>query len=227
MSEDRIVILDTETTGLEIKDNNRIIEIACLEIISGELTDRKFHSLLNPGRDIEPAASEIHGKTLDDLLDEPKFEDIADQLIEFIRDSRLVMHNASFDVAFLNHELSLMNAPYAVEELCEVVDSLALARKKHPRKLNDLDALAKRYEIAESKRQVHAAMNDVELLAEIYLHLTYEEKTLLFEMDEQPKLKDSLVYRINPLSRNNVVVVRATEEELDRHNEYLAVITET
>lgn len=223
-SDARVVILDTETTGLEIKDNNRIIEIACLEVIDGEITDQKFHTLLNPGRDIESAAAEIHGRTLDELLDQPKFEEIADELVAFIRDSQLVMHNASFDVAFLNYELSLMNAPHMVEDLCEVVDSLALARKKHPRKLNDLDALAKRYKISDTKRQVHDAMNDVELLAEVYLHLTFEEKSLLFEMDEQIKPIDSIDYRIDRMSRKNVVVVRATEEEISRHNEYMSAL---
>ena len=162
---------------------------------------------------LEPGASEIHRQALLIFL---IFLDIADQLISSgIRDCYAFL----FDVAFLNHELSLMNAPYAVEELCEVVDSLALARKKHPRKLNDLDALAKRYEISESKRQVHAAMNDVELLAEIYLHLTYEEKTLLFENGRAIQAEDSLVYD-QPSVGQQCGVVAATEKS-STYNEYL------
>ena len=225
MSDERVVILDTETTGLEVKDENRIIEIACVELIDGRMTEDRFHTYLNPLRDIEPGATQIHGKTLDDLLDEPKFEDKADALIEFIRGSLLVMHNASFDVGFLNYELSLMNSPNRIEDVCEVVDSLALANKKHPHKSNDLDSLAKRYEISATKRELHDAMSDVELLAELYLKLTYDEKMLLFTEEESVQLRESVDYRIDSATRRNVVVVRATEEELRKHDEYMHALT--
>jgi len=169
----RQIILDTETTGLEAAQNHRIIEIGCLELVGRRPTGRHFHRYLNPERDIDEGAIAVHGITRARLEPEPKFAQIAAELIEFLRGAELIIHNAAFDVAFLDAEFArLPGQPMTVAVLCGVVDSLALARQMHPGQRNGLDALCKRYNVDNSGRQLHGALLDAQLLGEVYLAMT-------------------------------------------------------
>src|SRR6202050_2252272 len=169
----RQIILDTETTGLEAAQNHRIIEIGCLELVSRRPTGRHFHRHLNPEREIDEGAVAVHGITRARLEPEPKFAQIAAELIEFLRGAELIIHNAAFDVAFLDAEFArLAGEPVTVAALCTVVDSLALARQMHPGQRNGLDALCKRYNVDNSGRQLHGALLDAQLLGEVYLAMT-------------------------------------------------------
>ena len=178
----RQIVLDTETTGLSTAQGHRIIEIGCLELINRRLTGREFHRFLNPERDIEEGAEAIHGISRAQLETEPKFAEIVDEFLDFIRDSELIIHNAEFDVGFLEHELRLVQHPQPkVTDHCQVLDTLSLARELHPGQRNSLDALCKRYEIDASKRDVHGALIDSELLARVYLAMTGGQSSLLLE----------------------------------------------
>ncbi|MGC1458246.1 MAG: DNA polymerase III subunit epsilon [Steroidobacteraceae bacterium] len=169
----RQIILDTETTGLDAAQGHRIIEIGCLELVSRRPTGRHFQRYLNPERDIDEGAVAVHGITLARLQSEPKFAQIAAQLIEFLKGAELIIHNAAFDVAFLDAEFArLPGEPVTVSSLCTVVDSLALARQMHPGQRNSLDALCKRYNVDNSGRQLHGALLDAQLLGEVYLAMT-------------------------------------------------------
>lgn len=179
----RQIILDTETTGLEPRLGHRVIEIAAVEMINRRLTGQHFHRYLNPDRDIEEGAMQVHGITRDFLDDKPRFGDVVDDFLAFIQDSELVIHNAPFDVAFLNAELGLAGR-VPIEQFCTgVVDTLAIARGLHPGQRNNLDALCKRYEVDNSRRTLHGALVDCELLAQVYLGMTRGQNTLLIESD--------------------------------------------
>lgn len=180
----RQIVLDTETTGLATSQGHRIIEIACLELVNRRLTGREYHRFLNPERDIDEGAERVHGISIADLEGQPRFADIADELLEFLRDSELVIHNAEFDVGFLEYELALMKHPRpTIAEHAMVLDTLGLARKLHPGQRNSLDALCKRYSVDASKRDVHGALIDAELLAGVYLAMTGGQTAL--SLDEQ------------------------------------------
>jgi DNA polymerase III subunit epsilon len=169
----RQVILDTETTGLEAAQNHRIIEIGCLELVSRRPTGRHLHQYLNPERDIDEGALAVHGITRARLEPEPKFAQVAAHLVEFLRGAELIIHNAAFDVAFLDAEFArLPGEQVTVASICTVVDSLALARQMHPGQRNGLDALCKRYNVDNSGRQLHGALLDAQLLGEVYLAMT-------------------------------------------------------
>ena len=169
----RQIVLDTETTGLSTGQGHRIIEIGCLELVNRRLTGREYHRFLNPERDIDEGAERVHGLSIADLESQPRFADIADELLDFLRDSELVIHNAEFDVGFLEYELQLMKHPRpSITEHATVLDTLVLARKLHPGQRNSLDALCKRYFVDASKREVHGALIDAELLARVYLAMT-------------------------------------------------------
>lgn len=174
----RQIVLDTETTGLEPKDGHRIIEIGCVELVDRKLTGNTFHQYLQPGREIDPGAIEVHGITNEFLADKPVFEDVVDDFVNFIRGAELVIHNAPFDVGFMNHELRLCGYSSQVADLCGVLDTLKMARRMHSGQKNNLDALCKRYMIDNSSRELHGALLDAEILADVYLAMTGGQVTL-------------------------------------------------
>ncbi|HEY5665316.1 MAG TPA: DNA polymerase III subunit epsilon [Gammaproteobacteria bacterium] len=180
----RQVVLDTETTGLSTAQGHRIIEIGCIELVNRRITGREFHRFVNPERDIDEGAVAVHGISRDDLEHEPRFCDIVEEFLDFIRDAELIIHNAEFDVGFLEHELTLMaHERPKITDHALVLDTLALAREIHPGQRNSLDALCKRYEIDASARHVHGALIDSELLARVYLAMTGGQSSLLLEED--------------------------------------------
>lgn len=223
----RQIILDTETTGLEPSEGHRIIEIGCVELINRKFTGNTYHHYLQPDREIDEGAIEVHGITNEMLADKPRFTDIADEFITFIRGAELVIHNAPFDVGFLNHELKLLDAGHGrVDELCGVVDTLVMARKLHPGQKNNLDALCKRYSIDNSHRELHGALLDAEILAELYLVMTGGQTMLSLGGTQGGETDSQSADTIRALSaqRRPVKVIRASDEELVRHKERLAAL---
>jgi DNA polymerase III subunit epsilon len=214
----RQVLLDTETTGLESKLGHRIIEIAAVEMINRTLTGRRFHNYLNPDRKVEAGALQIHGLTDDFLQDKQKFSDITNELLEFIDGAELIMHNAPFDVGFLNNELGLAKLQ-PLENYCHsITDTLKIAKELHPGKRNNLNALCERYQINNSKRVLHGALLDAELLAEVYLAITRGQESLAMEISfPQPDIK------INPQDIE-LISLPANTEELELHTEQLEAI---
>ncbi len=181
----RQIILDTETTGLEPKQGHRIIEIGGIEMIDRRMTGNTFHHYINPEREIDEAAYEVHGISLESLQDKPVFRDLSQELLEFITGAELIIHNAPFDVAFLNNEFGLCGyGAKVVEDSCEVLDTLVMARHKHPGQKNNLDALCRRYQVDNSQRQLHGALLDAEILADVYLLMTGGQISLLGESDD-------------------------------------------
>jgi DNA polymerase-3 subunit epsilon len=177
----RQVILDTETTGLEWGLGHRVIEVGCIELLGRRLTKKHFHKFINPERSIDHGALEVHGISAESLLDKPKFSEIADEFLEFITGSELVIHNADFDIGFLNNELLLAGKNVSrIEDVCSVQDTLQLARNLHPGQRNSLDALCKRYGVDNSHRTLHGAMLDAEILADVYLAMTGGQTELSF-----------------------------------------------
>lgn len=178
----RQIALDTETTGIDIAAGNRIVEIGCIEIVQRVITGRTFHVYLNADRDSEPGALRVHGLTREFLADKPRFADVAEDLLAFIQDAELLIHNASFDLGFLNHELRLLSDPRTIEDLHPVIDTLTLARQRHPGQRNSLDALCKRYQVDNSGRSCHGALLDARLLADVYLSMTAGQGSLSLDM---------------------------------------------
>ena len=222
----RIVVLDTETTGLNPQEGHRIIEIGCVEMVKRRLTGKRFHVYINPDRIIDEGAIAVHGITNKFLDDKPHFEQIVEDFIAFIKGAELVIHNAPFDVGFINHEFSrLKNQPETVAGLCEVFDTLRYARKKHPGQRNSLDALCKRYGIDNSHRDLHGALLDAEILADVFLLMTGGQSSLLDEgqsgMDESG-IKTN-VKRV-PTDRPALKVIRCNDEELTAHQLRLEAI---
>jgi len=220
----RQVVLDTETTGLEPSDGHRVIEIGCVELIGRRLTGNNFHQYLNPDRAIDNAAVEVHGITREFLADKPRFQDVARDFLDYVRGAELIIHNAAFDVGFLNHELKLMSADSApVEELCAITDTLALAKRLHPGQRNSLDALCKRYGIDNTHRELHGALLDAEILADVYLAITGGQTSLMLDSEGDERVADgatSVVRRV-PRDRPALCVVAASEDETDRHRAQL------
>lgn len=179
----RQIVLDTETTGLEPAEGHRIIEIGGLELIDRRLTGRQFHKYLNPERAVEAGALEVHGLDDEFLADQPRFAEIANEFLDYIRDAELIIHNAAFDVGFLDAELARLDPPIRVTDLAAVLDTLELARDLHPGQRNSLDALCKRYEVDNSNRTLHGALLDAELLAEVYLLMTGGQVALGLDLD--------------------------------------------
>jgi DNA polymerase-3 subunit epsilon len=175
----RQVVLDTETTGLEPEAGHRIIEIGCVEIVNRRLTSRRFHRYVNPGRSVDRAAVDVHGIEDEFLAKQPRFGEVAHEFLEFVKGAELVIHNADFDVEFINHELRRLDGvPHQIRDCCGVLDTLALARRLHPGQRNGLDALAKRYNVDNSKRDFHGALLDAQILTEIYLSMTGGQASL-------------------------------------------------
>jgi DNA polymerase-3 subunit epsilon len=179
----RQVVLDTETTGLDVTRGHRVIEIGCVELLNRRASDRHFHRYLNPDRDVDEGARAIHGISLADLADKPRFAEIAAELTEFLAGAELIIHNASFDLGFLDAEFARLDAPAPLRlgELCPVLDTLALARQMHPGQRNNLDSLCKRYGIDNSHRELHGALLDARILADVYLAMTGGQSALALD----------------------------------------------
>lgn len=223
----RQIVLDTETTGLEPKQGHRIIEIGCVEIVNRRKTDRHFHQYLNPDREIDDGAFNVHGIGNEFLADKPRFADIAQEFIDFIRDSELIIHNAPFDVGFLNAELKKLGRKWGkTEDYCSVVDTLMMAREKHPGQKNNLDALCKRYEIDNSERDLHGALLDAQILLDVYLIMTGGQEALSFESSQEQQAAEQTKARIVDVNRKPLRVIEATAEELVEHEKYLERIKE-
>ena len=219
----RQIVLDTETTGLASSQGHRIIEIGCIEIVNRRFTGREYHSFLNPERDIDEGAEAVHGMSRADLESQPRFSDIADEFLEFIKEAELVIHNAEFDVGFLEYELKLMKHPQAkITEHATALDTLSLARNLHPGQRNSLDALCKRYNIDASRRNVHGALIDAELLAKVYLAMSGGQAAL--SLDHEVVKTETATTKFGdeaPGSELNLVVIRANDEENAAHEALL------
>jgi DNA polymerase-3 subunit epsilon len=225
----RQIVLDTETTGLEPEQGHRIIEIGGVELINRKLTGNHFHRYVRPDREIDDAAFEVHGISATFLEDKPRFEEIAHDLIAFIDGAELIIHNAPFDVGFLDYEFAALPGNWpAVERLCKVTDSLALARHKHPGQKNNLDALCRRYMVDNSARALHGALLDAEILADVYLAMTGGQTSLFGQSSNPASAETDDADQLPPLTRDleSVIVVRATVEELVAHERLLDLLDE-
>lgn len=222
----RQLILDTETTGINPKEGHRMIEVGCVEMIDRQLTGNNFHMYIQPDREVEQEAIDVHGITNEFLADKPRFHEIADDLIEYLRGAELVIHNAPFDVGFLNHEFGLVNKSDTIEGMCSVVDTLVMARSMFPGQRNSLDALCKRYDVDNSNRTLHGALLDAEILADVYLLMTGGQVSLSLEAsnhidDSNPQAQ---VTNRSQLDLSKLRVLRASEAELVAHQERIAFI---
>ncbi|OED38402.1 DNA polymerase III subunit epsilon [Chromatiales bacterium (ex Bugula neritina AB1)] len=219
----RQIVLDTETTGLEVALQHRIIEIGAVEIVNRKLTGRHYHQYIKPDRAIDAGALEVHGITEDFLADKPRFEEIADEFLAFVEGAEVVIHNAAFDVAFLDHEFKLCRANTRMELCCEkVTDSLALARKMYPGQRNSLDALCRRLDIDNSHRKLHGALLDSEILAEVFLMMTGGQSALSFDVDTAlEELNPEASVKIDPSLYPSMHVISANPEELKAHEEWI------
>ncbi len=222
MSE-RQIFLDTETTGLEIREGNRIIEIGCVEMIDRKLTGNNYHQYIKVDRESEEGALAVHGITTAFLSDKPYFKEIASAFLNYVDGAELIIHNAPFDMGFLNHELSLASIPQELEKNCEINDSLVLARQMHPGQRNTLDALCKRYDIKNEHRTLHGALLDSEILADVYLAMTGGQKGLSFGEEGTGDSGSIVVHAFQRLigDREPLSVINANTEELTAHQKYL------
>ncbi len=222
----RQIILDTETTGLEPIQGHRIIEIGCIEISNRRVTEHRYHQYLQPDRQIDAGAINVHGITNEFLQGKPRFADIVTEFIDFIRDAELIIHNASFDVSFLNHELGLLNQDWQpISYYCQITDTLELARKYHPGQKNNLDALCKRYNVDNSNRQLHGALLDAEILAEVYLTMTGGQVSLLSVANNQnTKTNEHNPIKRIPKGSKATLTIAPNDEELQSHQQRLAAI---
>jgi DNA polymerase-3 subunit epsilon len=222
----RQVILDTETTGISTADDHRIIEIGCVEMVNRKLTGKTFHQYINPERDIDAGAFEVHGISQEFLADKPVFADIAEDFIQFIAGAELIIHNAPFDVGFLDHELAkLPDESRRVKTLSTVLDTLKLARDKHPGQKNNLDALCKRYDVDNSNRELHGALLDAEILADVYLAMTGGQVSFSLNAEMQTtQEKSEEDIDVAPIKRQPLTVLSANDDELAAHEAMLEVI---
>ena len=214
----KYIILDTETTGLEVKQGHRIIEIGAVLLNDRKKSEEHFHTYLNPSRLIDEEASKVHGIMNEDLMDKPFFEQIAEEFLEFIDGSTLVIHNAAFDVGFLNNELKLASSKYPMlEEVCEIEDSLALAKDKFPGQRNSLDALANRFDISGYDRTFHGALLDANILADVYMSLTGGQSK--FEFDSNNTMSNSTISSKNEISGKDIdlISIKASTHDLEEH----------
>lgn len=226
----RRVVLDTETTGMPVTDGHRIIEIGCVELLGRRLTGRHFHVYLNPDREIDEGAIAVHGITNEYVADKPRFRDVADEFYEFIKDAQLIIHNAAFDVGFINNEFALLGQSERsdVNDYCSVLDTLMMARERHPGQRNSLDALCKRYGVDNSNRELHGALLDSEILADVYLAMTGGQTKLSLAGEEgdgdgSGRQQATPIRRLDP-NRARTRVIRASADELAAHAARLAAI---
>ncbi len=226
----RYVILDTETTGMPVTDNHRIIEIGCVEMIGRKLTGRHFHVYLQPDREVDEGAIAVHGITDEFLQDKPRFREVADEFYEFIRGAELIIHNAAFDIGFINNEFALLaqDDRSEVTDYCSVLDTLLMARERHPGQRNSLDALCKRYGVDNSGRDLHGALLDAEILADVYLAMTGGQTHLLLageagDGNGSGRQQASPIRRL-PADRQRTPVIKASQTDLDAHAVRMAAI---
>jgi DNA polymerase-3 subunit epsilon len=224
----RQIVLDTETTGLEPTKGHRLIEIGCVELINRLPTGNNFHYYINPQRDIDEGAQAVHGITSDFLQDKPLFADIQGELLAYLTGAELVIHNAPFDVGFLNHEYRLLDDSFpSIEQLCSITDTLVMARKRHPGQKNNLDALCKRYHVDNSNRQLHGALLDAQILADVYLMMTGGQTTL-FNAEQNAKQTTTVrkaVTRKRDPARAALPIVYADADELAAHDAFMQQIS--
>jgi DNA polymerase-3 subunit epsilon len=218
----RQVVLDTETTGLETAHGHRIIEIGCVEMINRRLTGNNFHQYIQPEREIDEGAMEVHGITQEFLADKPRFADISNELLAYLGDAELIIHNAPFDIGFLNYEFQMiLGKQFDLTKQCEVLDTLAMARQMHPGVRNSLDALCKRYSVDNSGRELHGALLDSEILADVYLAMTGGQSSLSLDASEEVgRMKQSTINRVDS-NRPALAVIRPSGIELSEHEKYL------
>lgn len=224
----RQIVLDTETTGLSVSKGHRVIEIGCLEIVNRRLTGNEYHCFLDPERDIDEGAERVHGISRADLHGQPRFADIADEFLDFIKNSELLIHNADFDVGFLDNELQLMQHPQpSISDYAMVLDTLSLARTLHPGQRNSLDALCKRYSVDASKREVHGALIDAELLARVYLAMSGGQAALSLEDEATDKAVEADIKGRARQDDMQLLVVAVSDTELDAHEALLDKMEES
>lgn len=216
---DRQIVLDTETTGLEPSQGHKIIEIGCVEMINRRLTGNNYHQYLQPDREIDEGAQAVHGISNEFLADKPRFSDVVKDFIEYLDGAELIIHNAPFDVGFIDHEFKLAGDEYGkVSTYCSVIDTLVMARKMRPGKKNNLDVLCKEYQVNNARRELHGALLDAELLAEVYLHMTGGQSALSLESDDVATAGAGEV-SVKKLSadRKPIKIIKASDEELQAH----------
>lgn len=224
----RQIVLDTETTGLHVEEGHRILEIGAVELVGRRFTGNNFHEYINPERDIDAEALAVHGITPEFLADKPVFSEVAERFFEYIKGAELVIHNAPFDVGFMDAEFALLNQGYPpLHEVCGILDTLALAKKMHPGGRNSLDALCRRYGIDNSHRELHGALLDAEILADVYLVMTSGQTRLSLggSHDEEGGEGISRLRRVSS-DRAALPIIYATEEEVAAHEERLDFITQ-
>ncbi len=221
----RQIVLDTETTGIDPKEGHRIIEIGCVEVVNRRLTGNHFHVYINPGRHIEQEAIEVHGITNEFLADKPTFSQVAQEFVSFIKGAQLVIHNAPFDVGFMDHEFGMEASTKGVitNQICDVLDTLTLARQMHPGQKNNLDALCKRYGIDNSHRTLHGALLDAEILADVYLLMTGGQTKLKLASSSGSEADSTAIRRINR-SANKLKVIKASADEITQHEARLDIV---
>ena len=217
----RQVFLDTETTGLYPAQGHRIIEIAAIEVINRRVTNNHFHVYLNPDREIDPAAQEVHGITLDFLQDKPRFADVVSEFLDFVADAELVIHNAPFDMGFLNSELGKIDRENLEKTAGSIIDTLRMAKDMRPGQRNNLDALCRHFGIDNSKRTLHGALLDAELLAEVYMAMTRGQESLMMDMMEEEVPQHEEGESSHPIS---LEVLSASSEELSEHDAYVKAL---
>lgn len=227
MTHTRQVVLDTETTGLDPKQGHRIIEVGAVELINRRITGNHFHFYVNPEREVEQGAIEVHGITNEFLADKPLFKDIANGLLEFISGAELIIHNAPFDVGFMDNEFRIVGETRRTADVSTVLDTLALARRLHPGQKNTLDALCKRYDVSNAKRELHGALLDSEILADVYLMMTGGQSTLSLgeSNDGDNQAQVSEIRRAELTQRPRVIA--ASDDELSAHEDYLTLLDKT
>lgn len=224
----RQIVLDTETTGLETSEGHRVIEIGCVELVDRKYTHNNFHYYLNPDRDIDVGAIEIHGITSEFLKDKPRFPEVQEQFFQYINGAELVIHNAAFDVGFIEYEYSLLNGkPFKLSEICTIVDSLQVARKLHPGQKNNLDALCKRYFIDNSQRTLHGALLDAEILADVYLMMTGGQTSLSLNFQSvASEAINSGNHRASNLGNISVHEIQCSDDDDELHNKWVEKLGE-
>jgi DNA polymerase-3 subunit epsilon len=217
---ERLIALDTETTGFETSEGHRIIEVGAVEIIDREIKDKEFQKYVQPNRNVGESVK-VHGITDRFLINKPQFKEIAEDLLEFIKGSTLLIHNAPFDLGFLNHELKLAGIKKTIESICPIIDTLELSKQQRPGTMHNLDALCRRFEIDASSRTIHGALLDAKILAQVYLAMTGGQSNLFQETDSNKiqKVGQSLVKRTNK-EGEKLTIIYANKDEIEEHNNY-------
>jgi len=224
----RQIVLDTETTGLDPAQGHKIIEIGCVELLNRKLTGNYLHVYINPQREVEAAALEVHGISNEFLADKPLFTDVAQSFIDFVEGAELIIHNAPFDIGFLDHELAALKRGYKpMDQYCSILDSLVMARKKHPGQKNNLDALCKRYMVDNTQRELHGALLDAEILADVYLMMTGGQSSLSLGNDEDDQQSGGGFLQKLSADRKPLKIIRPSEEELAAHEARLQDIEQS